>query len=103
MTDNDRAYTIASSSTPQVLTISSGSGQEVAAPVIHIGSGSVGSQHSALETIEHVAPSKVSRCSSSSDDIDLLIAREEAARLAQEASQAKLALLEARAKSKKSS
>ena len=38
MADDDRAYTIASSSTPQVLTISSGSGQEVAAPVIHIGS-----------------------------------------------------------------
>ena len=53
-------------------------------------------------TIEHIASSTSPR-STSSDDIALLEAREEAARLALEASEARLRLLEARARSRRAS
>ena len=53
-------------------------------------------------TIEHIVSSTSPR-STSSDDIALLEAREEAARLALEASEARLRLLEARARSRRAS
>ena len=97
MFDNDQVVNMGSSSSAKAIGIASNSGQAATAQ-----SSSDVPLHSAFEAIEQKDFSAARRRSHSSDDLDLLEAREEDAHRAQEAAAARRAPTEAKGKNKKS-